>query len=215
VNGNNAGSNQSTFSSTFNDGDAVACNITNSVCAITAASNIIRVKVSPPPVINFVYNNLIIKSGSSVQLDPTITGNNIVSYKWVPADGLSNDTIPSPVASPQKKTTYTLTVTNSTGCDITGSVTVDVIDIVVIPNAFSPNGDGINDQWNIKGLVLYPGCVVSIFNRYGSLVYHSIGYAVPWDGTYHKSLLPMGTYYYIVDLKNGSPVMSGPVTILK
>jgi gliding motility-associated-like protein len=215
VNGNNAGSNQSTFSSTFNDGDAVACNITNSVCAITAASNIIRVKVSPPPVINFVYNNLIIKSGSSVQLDPTITGNNIVSYKWVPADGLSNDTIPSPVASPQKKTTYTLTVTNSTGCDTTGSVTVDVIDIVVIPNAFSPNGDGINDQWNIKGLVLYPGCVVSIFNRYGSLVYHSIGYAVPWDGTYHKSLLPMGTYYYIVDLKNGSPVMSGPVTILK
>jgi len=56
---------------------------------------------------------------------------------------------------------------------------------------FSPNGDGINDTWNINTLSFqYPDCTVDVFNRYGQQLFHSEGYSKPWDGTYNKSHYP-------------------------
>ena len=86
---------------------------------------------------------------------------------------------------------------------------------ITIPNAFTPNGDGINDVWNIKSLIDYPSCLVSIFTRYGSMIYQSRGYAKPWDGVYNGSVLPTGTYYYIIDLQNGQPPLSGYVALIR
>ena len=50
---------------------------------------------------------------------------------------------------------------------------------IVIPNAFTPNGDGINDIWDIKYLDYYPDCTVNIFSRYGENIYQSVSYAIP------------------------------------
>jgi len=86
---------------------------------------------------------------------------------------------------------------------------------IAIPNAFTPNGDGINDVWNIKSLIDYPSCLVSIFTRYGSMIYQSRGYARPWDGFYNGSQLPAGTYYYIINLQNGQPPFSGWVALIR
>jgi len=86
---------------------------------------------------------------------------------------------------------------------------------IVIPNVFTPNGDGINDVWTIKSLNDFPGCTVSVYNRYGNLVYHSNGYPKPWDGTYNGAQLPVGTYYYIIDTKDNMKPLAGPVTILR
>jgi len=86
---------------------------------------------------------------------------------------------------------------------------------VIIFNTFTPNGDGVNDTWDIPALAAYPDCTLNIFNRYGTLVYNSIGYAKAWDGNYNGKPLPVGTYYYVLDLKNGKKPMSGPVTILR
>jgi len=86
---------------------------------------------------------------------------------------------------------------------------------IVIPNTFTPNGDGINDYWDIKYLESYPKCTVAIYNRYGEKLYSSIGYPTPWDGTYKGSYLPSGAYYYIINLKNGSSVLSGWVAIIR
>ncbi|MGZ3810415.1 MAG: YVTN family beta-propeller repeat protein [Mucilaginibacter sp.] len=90
-----------------------------------------------------------------------------------------------------------------------------VISTMAIPNAFTPNGDGINDVWDIKSLSDYPQCRVSVFTRYGTLVYQSRGYPKPWDGTFKGSQLPAGTYYYIINLQDGSSPIAGPVTILR
>lgn len=73
---------------------------------------------------------------------------------------------------------------------------------VIIPNTFTPNNDGVNDYWNIPHISDFPGAEVSIYDRDGLLVYHSINYSRPFDGTYNGKPLPVGTYYYIVDLKS-------------
>lgn len=84
-----------------------------------------------------------------------------------------------------------------------------------IPNTFTPNGDGVNDNWELDGLVAYPQAEVQVFNRYGQQVYYSRGYSVPWDGTYKGSPLPAGTYYYIINLGNNvCRILSGYVAIL-
>jgi gliding motility-associated-like protein len=82
-----------------------------------------------------------------------------------------------------------------------------------IPNAFTPNGDGINDTWNINNLNLYPKATVEIMNRYGNRVYFSNGYAMAWDGTNNGVPLPFGVYYYVIKGVNNT-TLSGYITIL-
>jgi len=90
-------------------------------------------------------------------------------------------------------------------------VTVTVEDPGVnVPNAFTPNNDGINDYWAVTGLENYPGTEVSVFNRYGQRVYYSVNYNKPFDGRYNGADLPIGVYYYIIDTKK--PDCRGGIT---
>jgi gliding motility-associated-like protein len=86
---------------------------------------------------------------------------------------------------------------------------------IIIPNSFSPNGDGRNDLWEIKNLGAYPHNTVEVFNRYGQRLFRSIGYNIAWDGTFNRQPVPQATYYYIVNLKNGNKSLSGSVTIVR
>lgn len=147
--------------------------------------------------------------GNSLQMEGIVAGDNI-SYYWTPVDYLNNAGLLNPISTPEKTITYTLHVLSEAGCvSAEDDITVTVHEKVIIPNTFSPNGDGINDVWNIAGLDTYSKASVSIFNRYGSPVYKSIGYASPWNGTNQGEALPVGTYYYVIDLKNDTPARSG------
>jgi gliding motility-associated-like protein len=84
-----------------------------------------------------------------------------------------------------------------------------------LTNAFSPNGDGINDKWNLPFLDHFSDCRVQIFNRHGQIVFTSIGYSNPWDGNINGKAAPIGTYYYIIDLRNGEKPLTGYVVVLK
>ena len=84
-----------------------------------------------------------------------------------------------------------------------------------VPNIFSPNGDGVHDTWVIPFLDSYPGCTVEIVNRYGYLIYRSVGYASPWDGKVNGKDVPVGTYYYVIDPKNGRAKKAGFVDIIR
>jgi gliding motility-associated-like protein len=86
---------------------------------------------------------------------------------------------------------------------------------LVIPNAFSPNGDGINDVWRIANANEYPALRVQLFDRYGQLVLSSTGYAQPWDGTIRGRNVPSGTYYYIITTEDGNAPIKGSVTLLR
>jgi gliding motility-associated-like protein len=84
-----------------------------------------------------------------------------------------------------------------------------------IPNTFTPNGDGINDTWELKNVESFPNCTVDIYSRYGERLFSSVGYPVPWNGKHKGVPLPAGTYYYIIDTKQGNKVLSGSVTIIR
>jgi gliding motility-associated-like protein len=96
-------------------------------------------------------------------------------------------------------------------------VTVTVVADINIPNAFTPNNDGINDQWNINGIDRFPGADVKIFSRNGQLIFHSVNYPEAFDGIVNGSVVPDGTYYYIIDVKQ--PIcygkISGSLTIIR
>jgi gliding motility-associated-like protein len=152
--------------------------------------------------------------GGQLQLSVQ-SGLSQATYKWTPATGLSRDDIANPTASPQSDITYTVTVTSSTGCTASDNIRVTVLNKPVIPNTFTPNGDGVNDTWNIPYLETYPGCLVQVYNRLGTKVYSSVHYSIPWDGKSNGEALPVGTYYYIIDPKNGRKPFSGYVAIIR
>lgn len=84
-----------------------------------------------------------------------------------------------------------------------------------IPNVITPNGDGVNDLWEIKGMENYPAAQVQLFNRNGQIVFESRGYSTAFDGTRNGQQLPIGAYYYIINLGSGCSLFSGSLTILR
>jgi gliding motility-associated-like protein len=153
--------------------------------------------------------------GGNIILLGSGSGASGLKYLWTPSTALNSNTIANPKASPVTDITYTLKVTSSEGCADTDIVFVKVLLAPVIPNAFSPNGDGINDKWEITSLESYPGCTVDVYNRYGQVIFRSVGYTKPWDGTYQSKPVPAGTYYYIVNPKNGRQQIAGFVDVLR
>lgn len=109
--------------------------------------------------------------------------------------------------------TYYIASTSKFGCSIMSPVQV-LIQIPPPPNAFSPNNDGINDTWSIPGLVTYPKCKVDIYDRYGRLVFHSVGYDAPWEGKINGKPVPVGTYYYMINVSEKFPIMTGGITVI-
>jgi gliding motility-associated-like protein len=157
-----------------------------------------------------------ILSGSSGQLYAT---GSVGNYLWTPSSTLNAANILNPVASPTATTQYTLTITTAAGCKNKDSVLVTVVPYCIKPlNAFSPNGDGINDLW----LVTNDNCTTNIrafvYNRYGSEVYKSSNYQNDWNGTYKGKPLPDGTYYYVLEftLLTGTKItLKGNVTLVR
>lgn len=116
---------------------------------------------------------------------------------------------------------YTVTVTDAHACPFSATVTVPTnpkacINVVTIPNAFSPNGDNTNDVWIIRDSELYPEIKVKVINQWGQTIFSSTGYTQPWDGTFNGHNVPGGTYYYEVNLHSDDDVpFSGTLNVIR
>lgn len=128
------------------------------------------------------------------------------TYSWTFGDG-STSTSTNPANTFTTPGTYTVTLVSSNGlCSDTRTLEIKVTGgLGTIPEIFTPNGDGKNDPFYIPGLDAYPNCKLQIFNRWGNMVYEAAPYKNDWDGTPNKSSmgkgkLPVGTYFYILDL---------------
>ncbi len=103
------------------------------------------------------------------------------------------------------------------GCEITEEVTIGVIQPVHAFNLFTPNGDGVNDVFEIANIEKYQNAIVTVFDRWGQSLHKSIGYTKPWDGTNNGRKVPAGTYYYVIELNSLNvdiPPITGYTTIL-
>gem|GEM_PF-1501293 len=141
---------------------------------------------------------------SGVQL--TAPGGADYSYAWSTGESTKTITV-------KESGDYQVLVTHPSGCAVNFTVKV-VKKTLVIPNIFSPNGDGIHDKWVIENLENFPGNVVQVYNRYGQLVFKMTNYT-PWDGRVNGRDLPVGTYYYIIDPKNGEKPVTGYIDIIR
>ena len=136
-------------------------------------------------------------------------------YEWQPTAYLDNPNIPNPIATPQETITYTVKVIIDEGCEVTDEVKVTVRRELKIPNGFTPNGDGVNDTWEIANIAFQPDAVIEVFDRWGNRVFHSEGYTKEWDGTFNGQTLPTHTYFYVITAENGKQKWTGAVNIIR
>ena len=188
---------------------------TNAGCTnwdtVTVNSEVLPVANAGHAVSIFTGNN------TTIGGNPTASGTGTLTIWWEPHTGLSDTAASNPVASPTVTTTYTVYVKNSNGCVASDTVSVIILPVFVIPNGFSPNGDGINDMWQMDNIYLFPNVEVEVYNRWGEQLFYSKGYNTPWNGTYRGTPVPVGTYYYIIRLndKRFPDHYAGPITILR
>lgn len=171
-----------------------------------------------------VFKELVVTAGpdikiikeNKVDIKGTVRGDNIGQIFWTPADYLDDPFKLNPIANPPVSTTYTLNVLSSTGCtSSTDEVFVKVYEKLIIPNSFSPNGDGMNDIWNIIAIDTYANPKVKIMNRYGQVMFQSDGYEKPWDGKHENQDVPAGVYYYMIYLEPGLKPLTGSLMVIR
>jgi gliding motility-associated-like protein len=205
-------------STTLRDGQTVTLRLrTTNACdqPVTVISNGVAVRIQPPVVVNAGPDKEIL-AGTSVTLEGTADGNYPVT--WSPATGLAipaNDPL-HPIASPTVTTTYTLSA-GAGGCASSDQVTVTVRPAIRIPNAFTPNGDGRDDTWQIEFIEQFPDNTVTVFNRWGNEIFSATNYsrANEWRGDIKGQPAPVGTYYYVVVTKGPlGKSYAGSITIL-
>lgn len=173
--------------------------------------------IHPNPMISAGPDKFI-TPGGNIQISATNSSVGNYNYSWSPSAGLNSTTILSPVASPSVTTEYIITTIDAiNNCVATDKVIISVITGLFVPNAFTPNGDGINDKWQIPGLAVHPNAVVSIYNRSGALVYQAKDYYNnPWDGTYRGTAQPATTFVYMIKLNDpANRLLKGTVTLIR
>jgi gliding motility-associated-like protein len=186
-----------------------------SFTACRISSGIVAINVHEKPVVNAGADKVMFAK-DSVILDGAVAAD-VAFFYWTPAQFLSNANLLSAAASPPVDMAYTLYAESVFGCPNNDEVKVKVIPGVFVPNAFSPNGDTKNDRWHIPYLDPLFGAAVSVFNRYGQLVYHIEGGIVDWDGMFRGVAQEAGAYIYHIRYKknNGEVNLKGTVMLIR
>ncbi len=167
----------------------------------------VTVQVVDYPTVN-IGPDLTLSAGTTVTLNP-IVSNDVVSYNWSPAAGLSCINCPNPSLTAFDNKTYRLRVTNNGGCSSSDNINIIVTcdgGSVFIPNTFSPNGDGANDVFYVRGKGVYSVQSIRIFNRWGNLVFEKRDVTPNdptqgWNGMVNGQKASADSYTYLVEVR--------------
>ena len=161
--------------------------------------------------INYIAYNATCQENDDGSIITNVSGGLLpYNYLWSTGDI-------SPNLENINKGQFSFSVTDANNC-ISSSEIIDVnfegLDgCIEVPTGFTPNNDGIHDEWTIYGLYNFPNCKISVYNRWGQSVFYSEGYGIAWDGKSDGVYLPTATYYYIIELRESDKVFNGTVTI--
>jgi gliding motility-associated-like protein len=165
--------------------------------------------------VSLIANDTLLEYGDSVTLQ--VLGAN--TYLWAPPDGLSCTNCPSVIASPLASTIYQVTGVDSSGCGYLLNVKIEVeieLNEIFVPDAFSPNSDGINDKVFVRGSI--KEFSFSVFNRWGEVVFRTQNQSQGWDGSYRSKELDAGVFVYYLsgtDATGNSFNKKGNITLVK
>lgn len=190
-------------------------------CSLTRSATI----STPAPLNVELGADQLIGLSDSIQLLAAVNFQ-LARIVWTPADSLSCTDCLNPIANPSSTTTYTVEAFDENGCSQTDEITirVQVLRRVFVPNAFSPDGDGVNDSFTIFGAnEIEEITSMKIFNRWGNLLFEGGPFlpgdlSLGWDGTYRGQFVNSGVYLYFAEIryKNGvTEVISGDVTVVR
>lgn len=185
--------------------------LTDKQCVKTVSKNIRIYEVNP-----YAGNDTILAKGQQMVMQ----GSGGDFYSWSPSDGLSNPNIAQPVLNYNRDISFALRVSNQQGCFGYDSIHVKYYTgpEMYIPNAFSPNGDGLNDYFRFIPVGITTYKFFRIFNRWGTEIYSSTDFRTGWDGTFKGSPAPVDTYIWILQGTdfNGKEIMKkGTVTLIR
>jgi len=189
--------------------DATVAGITS--CRI--ASDIIVINVHPKPVVSAGPDRILL-TGSSATLFGKAEGDNLV-YSWSPNSYIDDIKKLTPTVNPPGDIDYTLSASSSFGCTSEDRVHVKVVTGIYVPTAFTPNGDGVNDKWEIPFLDPAFDATVNVYNRYGQLVYHSEGEIISWDGALRGVAQGSGVYVYVITFKQSTLKLNGTLMLIR
>ncbi|MEJ7740606.1 MAG: gliding motility-associated C-terminal domain-containing protein [Chitinophagaceae bacterium] len=186
------------------------CNISDTVSS--------TIRVNQPPSISLSKSNDIDCSLGRALL----SASGAASYKWSPANGLSNVLIPNPVATPGQTTTYHVLATSAFGCMTNDSITVKVDyssknSAFLVANGFTPNDDGINDCFSVKNWGTFISFEMSVYNRWGQKVFFTKDPGNCWNGTYKGIKQQSATFVYQIKAVTecGSVYRNGTVVLMR
>lgn len=182
-------------------------------CRSEEVSLVVEVVDAPPPAITATADKNNVNSGEMVQLNAS----GAFIYRWFPETGLSNPNIANPVATIDTTITYTVTGKDMNGCSDSAEITVVVENTLNVKprKLFSPNGDRIDDYWQIEGIEKFPDCNVIIFNRQGKEILEQRPYLNDWNGTFNGENLPEGVYYYVIRCHGAENAKTGSITLIR
>ncbi len=186
--------------------------ISNGVCG-TSSDTVTLIGADIPVLTTLPDTTIFKEDGVRLFVDTDIP---VIQYSWSPMFSLDNSSIQTPYARPDEDTRYSVRVTTSDGCFADGYVDVTVLKGLIIPGAFTPNGDGQNDTWEIKNLEELDSYDIVVYDGFGSEVFRSKSFN-PWDGKYGGNDLSVGSYYYLIkyELLGQSEVVTGVISILR
>ncbi|MBX2930627.1 MAG: PKD domain-containing protein [Chitinophagaceae bacterium] len=195
----------------------------NKSCFTDTAS--VEIKVYPIPQFDIVENLIQANVGTTIPLSTT-NSSDITTWRWLPTKWLSCYDCPSPIATITDKIKYIAEASNPGGCFSRDEVTIEPLCNgynVFIPNTFSPNNDGVNDVFYVRGKGLFAVRSMKVFNRLGEVVFNKLNISANnpldgWDGTYKGKKLTADVYVYVIEVVcDNSQVMNlkGNIMLLR
>ena len=177
-------------------------------CVVRADFNIDPLLITIDPAVSIIECNL---ENLDVDITADVLGGTApYTYAW------SNGIIENSINLSLSPGNYKVTVMDNNSCIEDTVILIATISAECVPNVFTPNGDNLNDTWNLESTFLYSDSEIRIYSRYGRLIFESVGYSIPWDGkNKNGNDVSEGAYFYQIDIGHNFDAIEGSVTIIR